>query len=127
MKKNRDVRGFAFSPACRSRVTLIGFCQYYWLGCDVLPKNVNIIVHTDPAHSYLEVTAELVHLLGINSKLSRHSFIDSALEKFFLECDVDGQLLVDALSEQYISFSFEERLHDVLCSFREGRSTGYLQ
>tara|TARA_Y100001963_G_C6673180_1_gene396118 strand:+ start:202 stop:483 length:282 start_codon:yes stop_codon:yes gene_type:complete len=93
----------------------------------VSKREISIILHTDAKHSYLEVSADLVSELSLLDKLTKHSYISRLFDTFFLECDVDGQLFIDALEDNGIDFSFEERLHDGLCEFRNFPRVGYIQ
>tara|TARA_R100000687_G_scaffold57153_1_gene45794 strand:+ start:76659 stop:76940 length:282 start_codon:yes stop_codon:yes gene_type:complete len=93
----------------------------------LLPTELKLHVHIDPVHSFIEVSANIVEELGLTAKLSRQSYISPGAETFYLECDVDGHLLVDALSNHNIDFAFDETIHEELCMFRRYRTIGYLQ
>lgn len=90
-------------------------------------KEIKITLHTDAGHSYLEVSAELVSELSLMDRFSKYSFVSALFDKFYLECDIDGQLLIDTLCEKGFDFSFDEKLYDGLCEFRNGPRVGYIQ
>lgn len=82
----------------------------------VLPDHLVINFHSDSAHHYLEVDTSLIDAFDV--KITQFSFITPDLKKCFLECDVDGQNFIFALTERNISFQFEEIEHAGMAFFR---------
>lgn len=93
----------------------------------MLPTELKLHVHTNHTDSFIEVPAGIIEELGLTGKLSRQSFISPCADTFYLESDVDGHVLVDALSDNDIDFIFHETVHDEPCMFHRYRSAGYLQ
>ena len=93
----------------------------------LLPHSVHLTIHSDPIHCYIEVDANLIYNLSITPKLSSLSLFSATDDKFYLEGDLDGLLLIDALSEHGIIFSFTEKKYDEPRSLATCTKVGSLQ
>ena len=62
-------------------------------------------VYTDPGHGWVKVKKELLVKLGIETKISRYSYQRG--EFAYLEEDCDAGLLINALKEHSINYSFK--------------------
>jgi hypothetical protein len=83
-----------------------------------MQSEVKLTIHSDDAHSYIEVSEQLISHLKIGNQISSYSFISPAGDTYFLEGDLDGDLLIEALCRQSISFVFEEKLYECPGPFR---------
>lgn len=62
------------------------------------------IFHTDAGHGWLEVDKDELELFGIADKVSSYSYKQG--NKVYLEEDCDAGLLINALENKGLSFSY---------------------
>ena len=71
---------------------------------------MKITVYTDPGHGWASVKRQLVNDLGIATKVSSYSYQRG--QTVYLEEDCDLSLLIGALRERGIQFTFAEKHTD---------------
>lgn len=71
-------------------------------------SEVSLILHTDLNSSFVEVTAEIVESLSLINQLSPNSYVSPDVQRYYLEGEVDAPKLIDALSANKMTFSFNE-------------------
>ncbi len=64
--------------------------------------------HSDPGHGWLEIPTSVLVQLGIQTKISAYSYIDTYGQTAFLEEDCDAGVLMDALKDKGITVTFKE-------------------
>lgn len=71
---------------------------------------MKITVYSDPGHAWAAVKRQLVIDLGIAAKVSTYSYQRG--QTVYLEEDCDLSLLIGALRERGIEFTFDEKHTD---------------
>lgn len=68
---------------------------------------MKITIYADPGHAWAKVKLSKLYRLGIADKVSPYSYMRG--EYAYLEEDADLSLLISALKEKGIEFSFDEK------------------
>ena len=74
---------------------------------------IQLKMHSDPSHGWLEFPRSLATKLGIISKISSCSYVLGGL--LFLECDSDAALAIEALKQQGYPYEIAPRYYSDSC------------
>jgi len=77
---------------------------------------MKITIYADSGHAWAKVNKTLLNKLGITDQISSYSYMRG--DKAYLEEDCDLAKLVNALTENNINFSFNERRTDKTSKIR---------
>lgn len=83
---------------------------------------VELTVHSDPSHGWLECPRSLAVELGIISRISHFSYQLGCL--IFLECDRDAGLAIEALKAQSIPYEVRPVYYSEFCDIPKLRPFG---